>query len=30
MWIMDMYCSFDVVDDLQVPAPSEENDAVDL
>ena len=30
MRIMDTYCSFDVVDDLEVPVPSEENDAVDL
>ena len=30
MRIMDTYCFFDVVDDLEVPAPSEENDAVDL
>jgi len=27
---MITYCSFDVVDDLEVPVPSEENDVVDL
>ena len=26
----DTYCFFDVVDDLEVPVPSEENDVVDL
>ena len=27
---MDTYCSFDEVDDMEVPVPSEENDVVDL
>ena len=27
---MDTYCYFDLVDDMEVPVPSEENDVVDL